>query len=163
MKALRLCWLASLFAASTCGCVCRYGMERTHTKTERGNTERIIAQPGTVLRIVCDFPESVGRVERVYPGRIHWAGGSESFAFALSATTVDIPLESNVTTEKPVRIYFVVDEDPPCPTRFVRSEWFFRGRPGRDVNSPHANTLRVRLSRFRDAREFAKIRAPASN
>ena len=115
---------------------------------------------GTVLRLVCDIPDDVGSVGRSYPGRIDWPGGSEYFLFRLSKATFEVRLEHTVTTEEPVRIFFIVDEDPDFPTRFTQGEWFYRRRLRRDVGASFPNTFSVPLSRFRDADAFARMVRP---
>lgn len=113
-------------------------------------------QPGTVLRILCDIPDDVGPVSRTYPGRIDWPIGSENFPFRLSKETVEVPLQNVIPVSEPVRVFFIVEEDPPFPTKFRSGEWFWRERPG----VCDANTLCVYLSRFRETHDFARVRAP---
>lgn len=113
-------------------------------------------QPGTVLRILCDIPDDVGPITRTYPGRIDWPIGSESFPFTLSKETVEVRLQNVIPVSEPVRIFFIVEEDPTFPTRFGTGEWFWREHPV----ECDANTLCVYLSRFREAHDFARTRRP---
>jgi hypothetical protein len=109
---------------------------------------------------VCDIPDRVGPVARTYPGRIDWPGGSEAFQFRLSKETLVVCLQSVVAVNDFVRVFFVVDEDPPFTTKFKRGEWFYRQRVCFDNNAPVPNTLSIRLSRFRNADDFVRTRRP---
>lgn len=116
----------------------------------------------TVLRIVCDIPDYVGTVARMYPGAIYWADGYEAFRFPLSTETVDVHLQGSVPDGELVKIIFMVDREPVCPTIFSRGEWSFRGRLKRRAQSPDANAFVLRLSRFRDARRYGMMKRPAN-
>jgi len=151
---LMLFCVAGSMSLFGCRCTAHRGGDATSPRVEREPTADSDVHPGTVLRIVCDIPDDVGPIARTYPGRIDWPGSSESFSFNLSQETFDVPLKSVITVEKPVRVFFIVDEEPPCPTKFSRGEWSYRGRPCRDINASHANAYRIRLSRFRDAYSF---------
>jgi hypothetical protein len=67
-------------------------------------------------------------------------------------------LEGVVPVDDFARVFFVVDEDPPFATKFKSGEWFYRGRCA--SNAPDPNTFCVRLSRFRNADDFARMMTP---
>ena len=151
---------AGAMSAFGCGCTRQGGGDTTSARVDPEQMAESSVAPKTVLRIECDIPDDVGSVARTYPGRIDWAGGSETFSFRLSKETLTVPLENVVRIDQTVRVFFIVEEDPPFPTKFGREEWFYRGRLRRDVNASHANTFCVRLSRFRGAHHFATRLAP---
>lgn len=115
---------------------------------------------GTVLRILCDIPDEVGRDEQVYRGRIDWAHGSEPFDFTVADHHVDVPLAGFVTLDEPIRMTFIVDAEPPGPTRFHANEWFYHGWPGWAQVANGCARICVRLSAFRDADLFSSVRRP---
>jgi hypothetical protein len=115
---------------------------------------------GTVLRIECDIPDEVGPVPMSYPGRIDWPGHSERFPFTLSKDTLAVALDSVVPFDKTVRVFFIVDENPPFPTKFRTEEWYYRGRLRRDAGAPSANTATLQLSWFKGANRFSQTIPP---
>ena len=157
-----------LVLCSVAGAMSAFGCARTGNRAGLGATMRVErdrdadlpGHPNTILRIVCDIPDDVGLVARPYAARIDWPRGSEAFAFGLSKENIDVPLQSVIAPYETVRIFFTVDDEPLVPTRFGRGEWFYRGHLYHDVTASHPNTLRIPLSRFRDAHDFATMVAP---
>ncbi|MBU0717865.1 MAG: hypothetical protein KJ749_06410, partial [Planctomycetes bacterium] len=161
LSVLVLICVGGAMSAFGCSSACNYRGDATSPRVDRGPMAASSVQAGTVLRIVCDTSSDVGPVARDYPGRITWSGGSETFSLRLSRETSDVRLKNVVPIEEPARVSFVVNEDPPFPTKFGRGEWFYRGHLRcHDGTEPDRNRFCVPLSRFRDADSFAEKRAP---
>lgn len=160
MDKLTITLLAIFTAGTSTSCSVMRESDAISARVEPEATVELGKDAGSVLRIVCDIPDRVGSVAKTYRGRIDWSGGSESFSFKLSGESFDVPLKNTLNSHDIVRVFFIVDQEPPFPTKFTRGEWFYRGRLARAEAEDQTNSFCVRLSRFRDADRFAATLAP---
>lgn len=116
---------------------------------------------GTLLRIVCDLPDEIGRPERMFQARLDWPSHSENFTIRIGPPQAEVLLRSVVPIGAIVRIHFIVDERSPFPTRFEVGEWWYGGLLPREATATHPNARTIPLSKFRFASdEWLKTIAP---
>lgn len=105
---------------------------------------------GTLLRIVGDIPDELGKPERSCRAYIGWSKGNvvrgQNFTLPLAREMVDVPLEHVVPLDEMIQIRFEVDGDPPFKTKFTRGDW---GRVLQLRNDASTKVLVVHLSEFK--------------
>ncbi|MFH1109863.1 MAG: hypothetical protein V1790_11810 [Planctomycetota bacterium] len=104
---------------------------------------------GTVLRIEGDVPDEIGKPEQICKARIDWERNSEDFILVLGKDLQEVELRNVIPRDQILLIQFTVPTDREPGVKFTEGEWFDHVRPKLLTDSPHLNTFRIRLSRFR--------------
>lgn len=120
---------------------------------------------GTLLRIICDIPGELGKPERSCPSHIGWSTKNmvrgQVFSLKLGQETVEVPLQHVIPLDAEIHIRFVVEEDPPFKSKFMRGDWFYYPRAREEAS---AKVFTVALSRFKKHDESrAKTMAPSED
>ena len=120
---------------------------------------------GTLLRIVCDIPDELGKPERSCPAYIGWSKDNITrgrvFTLPLGREIVELPLEHVIPLNERIHVRFVVEDDPPFETKFTSGDWNCDPQ-AHDASS--TKVFSIGLSRFKKHDENKwKTMAPSEN